>query len=258
VSSSHGASAPVERLRGTVSALPAEPKVAGLVAFLVIVAVTPATHPRALAAQGGVAVVVAVLSFVEWPAVLRRLTLDVPLVVLAVTYALFGRAPYAEIVGIQISVPGATVGLAILAKSVIGIVAVSALAASTTLAETVAALRRLGVPAWFCHLLALSARQLEVLVDDFGRLRRATHVRSGSTSPAAVLAVTTRSLGPLFVRATERADRLQLAAELRGHAPDEPMLAPVVLPPRRLADWPVAFLPAFLALVALLVAVTAT
>jgi Cobalt transport protein len=95
-------------------------------------------------------------------------------------------------------------------------VAVSALAASTTSSETVAALQRLGAPRWFCHLVALAARQLDVLRADFARLRRAAQVRSASGRRAPVAAAATRSLASLFVHAVERADRLQVAAELRG------------------------------------------
>lgn len=244
MSSAHGATAPVDRLRGAASSLSAEAKLVGLVAFLVVVAVTPASAPRVLALHGAIAVLVAVVSFVEWGAVARRLTLDIPLVVLAATYALAGRAPHTELLGVTVSEAGLQVGLAILAKGVIGIVAVSALAASTTMTETVAALGRLGAPRWFCQMVALAARQLDVLRDDFARLRLAAEVRSASIRRRTVIGVATRSLGSLFVRATERADRLQLAAELRGgtglagDATPAPATAPI-----EPAHWLVALVP---------------
>lgn len=256
MSSAHGAAAPVDRLRGAASSLSAEAKLVGLVAFLVVVAITPTSAPRVLALHGAVAVVVAVASFVEWGAVARRLTLDIPLVVLAVSYGLFGRAPHTEWAGITISEPGLQVGLAILAKSVIGIVAVSALAASTTMPETVAALGRLGAPRWFCQMVALAARQLDVLRDDFTRLRLAAEVRSATTRRRTVVGVATRSLGSLFVQATERADRLQLAAELRGGrglAGDAP---PAATAPIEARHWLVALVPTAVA-VTLLVGMTA-
>ena len=131
-----------------------------------------------------------------------------------------GRWPgidyYVEVLGVTLSQPGLRVGLAILAKASIGIVAVSALAASTSVPATITGLAHLGVPAWFRHLLALSVRQLQVLRADLARIRLAVEVRTASTRRTVALAAGARSLGVLFVRSTERAETLRLAADLRG------------------------------------------
>lgn len=216
MSASHAAGPAPDRLRGPLIALAPEAKVVGLVAFLVVVAVTPPTAPWALVAQAGLAVVVAALALVDPRAVAARLALDLPLAVLAVAYAVAGRGPHVEVVGVSLSQPGLRVGLGILAKATIGIVAVSALAASTSVPDTIAGLARLGAPSWFRQLLALTARQLQVLRADLARIRRAVEVRTASQRRAVALAAGARSLGSLFVRSTERSDTLRLAAELRG------------------------------------------
>lgn len=216
MSASHAAGPAPDRLRGPLSGVAPEVKVVGLVAFLVVVAVTPPTAPWALAAQGAVAACLAALALVDWRAVAGRLALDLPLAVLAVVYALAGRGPHVEVLGLTLSEPGLRVGLAILAKATIGIVAVSALAASTSVPGTIAGLARLGVPAWFRHLLALSVRQLQVLRADLARIRRAVEVRTAATRRTVALGAGARSLGVLFVRSTERAETLRLAADLRG------------------------------------------
>lgn len=252
MSSAHGQERAAARLRGPLSGLAPEAKVAGLVAFLVVVAVTPPASPRALAAQGLVAVVTATLALVDWRAVAARLTLDLPLAVLAVTYALAGRGPDVEVLGLSLSEPGLRAGLAVLAKATIGIVAVSALAASSSVPEIVAGLGRVGAPGWFLRLVALTARQLHVLRTDLARLRLAVAVRSGSGRRSVALASGARSLGSLFVRSTERADRLQLAAALRGGT-----AATATLPAAGAgagtagpATWALALVPALLALAA--------
>jgi cobalt/nickel transport system permease protein len=209
------------RLRGPLTALPPEAKVAGLVAFLVAVAVTPPSAPWALAVDGLVAAALAALALVDWRAVAGRLTLDLPLVVLAATYALAGRGPHVEALGLTLSEPGLRAGTAIVAKSTIGIVTVSALAASSSVPEIVDGLGCLGAPAWFRRLVALTARQLGVLRAEAARLRLAVAVRTGSGRRTVALVSGARALGSLFVRSTERADRLHLAAELRG-APAAP------------------------------------
>jgi cobalt/nickel transport system permease protein len=147
---------------------------------------------------------------------LGGLTLDLPLAVLAVTYALAGRAPHTQLLGITVSEPGLRAGLTILAKATIGILGVSALAASSSVSEILHGLQRVGAPRWFVQLVALTVRQLQVLRRDLARLRLAVAVRTGSERRLAALAHGARSLGTLFVRSTERTDRLQLAAELRG------------------------------------------
>ena len=261
MSSAHGQQRAAARLRGPLSGLAPEAKVAGLVAFLVVVAVTPPASPRALAAQGLVAVATATLALVEWRAVAARLTLDLPLAVLAVTYAVAGRGPDVEVLGLSLSEPGLRAGLAVLAKATIGIVAVSALAASSSVPEIVAGLGRVGAPGWFLRLVALTARQLHVLRTDLARLRLAVAVRSGSGRRSVALASGARSLGSLFVRSTERADRLQLAAALRGGTATTAALPPGpgttgttgTTGQAGPAAWTLALVPAVLALAARMV-----
>jgi cobalt/nickel transport system permease protein len=198
-----------------------------------------------------VALAVAVLALVNPRAVAGRLALDLPLAVLAVVYALAGKGPHVGVLGVSLSQPGLRVGLAILAKASIGIVAVSALAASTSVPATIAGLARLGVPAWFRHLLALSVRQLQVLRADLARIRRAVEVRTAATHRSVALAAGARSLGMLFVHSTERADTLRLAADLRGGdgAAGGPRSSASAGPPARPgpAAWLAGLAPALLA-----------
>jgi energy-coupling factor transporter transmembrane protein EcfT len=78
-------------------------------------------------------------------------------------------------------------------------------------------------------------------------------VRTGSGRRTLALASGARSLGSLFVRSTERADRLRLAADLRGAVPGaEPPAAGPGPAGRRdtVAAWAAALVPALLALAA--------
>lgn len=242
---------PGERVTGPLDGWAPEVKLAGLFGFLLVVAVTPPARPEALAVQGAMAVAVAAAALVEPRVVLRRLVLDVPLLVLALTYALAGRGPRIDVLGIGLSSAGLRVGLALLAKATIGIVAVSAMAATTTVTEVVAGLRRLRAPGWLCDLVGLSSRQVGVLGDDVGRLRLAAAVRAGGRGRRTQLAVLSRSLGVSFLRAAERTERLQLAAEARGGT----TLGAIVRPGRpvpsgSVATWAGAALPAVGALAA--------
>lgn len=211
----HGAAVrPGERVVGPLDGLAPEAKLVGLVAFLLVSAVTPSGRFAVLAAHAAVAVAVAAVAAVPARTLARRFLLDVPLLVLALTYAAAGRGPRTSVLGISLSVAGLEVGSSMVIKATIGIIAVSALAATTSLSETVLGLRRLGVPAWFTDLVGLSARQAGVLGADIERLRLAASVRGRGIRSEWMAVV--RALGITFVRATERADRLQLAAQARG------------------------------------------
>jgi cobalt/nickel transport system permease protein len=221
MSAGHAAASTSERLRGPLTRVPAPAKVLALVAFLLAVGLTPNHHLRWLSGWLLVAALVAGLAYVQWRSVARRLVLDLPLVVLAAAEALTGRGPHVAVAGLTLSRPGITVGVAVVVKATVGVVAVSAVAACTTVPETVDALARLHVPRWFCTLLALAHRQLEVLRDDLQRIRLATALRHPDGGWRSRWTVGGRALGALFIRSADRADRLQLAAELRGGTLDE-------------------------------------
>ena len=213
----HGAAVrPGERVIGALDRLAPEAKLVGLLGFLLVVAVTPPGRVSVLIAQGAVALTVAAVAAVEPRALLRRFAIDLPLLFLALTYAVAGRGPRTSVLGVSLSAAGLQVGLTMVAKATIGIVAVSALAASTSIGEMVTGLRRLGFPRWFVDLVGLSARQAGVLGADVERLRLAASVRLGSRGRWARWSAVARALGVSFVRATERVDRLQLAAQARG------------------------------------------
>jgi len=252
VSSAHGGGGrPGERIVGPMDRLAPEAKLVGLLGFLLVTAVTPAGRSAVLAGQGALAMLIAAVASVEPRALLRRLVLDAPLLVLAATYAIAGHGPRTSVLGLSLSAPGLQVGIAVLAKATIGIVTVSAVAATTPVTEVVVGMRRLGLPGWFCDLVGLSARQTAVLGGDLERLRLAAAVRCGGRGRRAEWSAVARALGASFVRATERVDRLQLAAQARGGA----TLGAVVLPgptvaPANVVTWALVALPAAGALVA--------
>ena len=249
MSNSHAAAGAAVRVRGPLTGLAPEAKLVGLVAFLLVVAVTPPSQPAVLLAQAVVATGVAVAALVDPREVGRRLLVDLPLLVLAATLAVAGTGPRVDVAGLHLSQDGLRVGLALLAKASVAIVAVSAVAASTSMAETVGGLRRLRLPAWCCELVALTGRQLDVLRDEIGRLRLAGSVRAGTRGARGEWSAVGRSLGVLFVRSMERMDRLQLATAARGGTRLGATVLAATSPRATDAHWLVALTPAAAALV---------
>ncbi len=256
MSAAHGAQPAGERLDSPLTRLAPEVKVVALVAFLVAVALTPPQRPWAFAAHGVVVLVVAVVALVPMRTLGTRLVFEVPVLALAATYALAGRGPHVEVLaGLTLSRPGLVVAGGVLAKATIGVVAVSVVAASTTATELVRGLARLRVPSWFCDLVALSARQVEVLRAEAARVRLAAELRGGPGRVATWRAVA-RSLGTLFVQGAARAERLATSVAVRsGGASTSLVLAPAgtsSTPVATTTQWAAAFVPATLAAAALL------
>jgi len=111
---------------------------------------------------------------------------------------------------------GWKVFLGIVVKSTLSLVTMVLLANTTPFAEILRVLRRVRVPGLLVTTLALMYRYLFVLVDEGERMHRARAARTfdqrrwhGWTTLATVV-------GQLFVRSTERAERIYAAMCARG------------------------------------------
>jgi len=90
------------------------------------------------------------------------------------------------------------------------------LAATTPFSAQIGVLRRLHVPGLLVTTLALMHRYLFVLGDEAGRMRRARASRTLVRSRRLDWALSANVVGRLFVRASERAERIYLAMCARG------------------------------------------
>ena len=260
MSSAHGSQPAGDRLESPLTRMAPEVKVVALIGFLMAVALTPPEWPWAFAVHATVVLTVAVMALVPFRTLAMRLVFEIPVLALAVTYAIAGRPPRVEVIaGLTLSRPGLTVAFGVLSKATIGVVAVSVIAASTTATELVRGLARLGVPAWFGDLVALSARQVEVLRAEAARVRLAAELR-GSPGRADTWRAVSRSLGTLFVQGAARAERLATSVAVRSAGPGPLVLAPAGAgssPAATGRQWAWAAVPALLATAALLVGVFA-
>lgn len=257
MSSAHGAQPAGERLESPLTRLAPEVKLVALVAFLVAVALTPPQRPALFVLHGALVLVVGAVALVPFRTLATRLVFEVPVLALAATYAIAGKDPRVDAVaGLTLSRPGLVVAGSVLAKATIGVVAVSIVAASTTPTEMVKGLARLGAPSWFCDLVALSVRQVEVLRSEAVRVRLAAGLRGGAGRVAAWRAVA-RSLGTLFVQGAVRAERLATAIDLRsGGTGSGPLfgipVSPTSAPVATTRQWVSALTPTVLATAGLL------
>jgi cobalt/nickel transport system permease protein len=191
------------RLDSPVHRLPAGGKLAGALAVAVLTVSLPRDAWAAFAALGLVLALVAAASRIPPRFLAGRLLLLEPLAL--------------GVAGLAILQPGGgRIVLALLAKTTLCLATMLLLANTTPFDETLAVLRRLGVPALLVGTLALLYRYLFVLADEALRMRRARASRTFVERRWATWRGLGALIGQLFVRSTERAERIYLAMVARG------------------------------------------
>ena len=111
---------------------------------------------------------------------------------------------------------GWVVFLGIIIKSTLCLFTMVLLASSTPFAELVQVLRRVRVPTLLVTTVALLYRYLFVLLDEMERMTRARHSRTFSRHRWRTWKTLASVIGQLFVRSTERAERIYAAMCARG------------------------------------------
>jgi len=125
--------------------------------------------------------------------------------------------PWLTVLGLTASEEGALHALRIVLKANAVMLALLALVGTLDEARLGHALARLRVPAKLVHLLLLTMRYVEVLADEYGRLRTAMRARAFRPGlNAHTLRTFGYLVGMLLVRALERAERVLEAMKCRG------------------------------------------
>jgi len=148
---------------------------------------------------------VAVFARLSLKRLMSRWVLALPIVLSAATLAAFQPR-------------GFNLGLALLLKSAVCLLALQLLTCTTPERELVRTLRRLHVPGALCDTIALLSRYSELLSDEARRMRRARAGRTLRSSRWQEWRALGHSLGLLFVRSVSRAERVQSAMRARGGA----------------------------------------
>jgi cobalt/nickel transport system permease protein len=111
---------------------------------------------------------------------------------------------------------GITIFLSILIKSTLCLFTIILLSNTTPFSEILSLFRRIGVPALLITVLALTYRYLFVLIDEAARLRRARDSRMFVIRRSGIWLSLTSLMGQLFIRSTERSERIYTAMISRG------------------------------------------
>jgi len=111
---------------------------------------------------------------------------------------------------------GVLVFLALLVKSTLCLACMVLLGATTRFSEVLRALARVRAPSLLVTTLALSYRYLFVLVEEMGRMQRARKSRTFVRGRWFAWRASATVIGHLFLRTSERAERIYAAMCARG------------------------------------------
>jgi cobalt/nickel transport system permease protein len=111
---------------------------------------------------------------------------------------------------------GGAIFLSLLVRSMLCLLTIIVLSNTTPVSELLSVLRRLQVPALIVTTLTLMHRYVFVLLDEAQRMQRARASRRFATGRAHVWRTLATVIGLLFVRSTERAERIYAAMTARG------------------------------------------
>lgn len=111
---------------------------------------------------------------------------------------------------------GIAIFLSILVKSTLCLFTIILLSNTTPFSDILSLFRRIGVPTLLITVLALTYRYLFVLLDEAARLRRARDSRMFVIRRSRTWLSLTSLMGQLFIRSTERSERIYTAMISRG------------------------------------------
>jgi cobalt/nickel transport system permease protein len=191
------------RLGSPVHQAPAALKLALALAIVVLTVVTPLARYWVFVLVALALALVTLASRIPPLFVLGRLLLVEPLAIGVALLSLFQPG-------------GGAVFLSIVVKSTLCLATMILLTSATPFAELLRALRALRMPALLVTVLALMYRYLFVLIDEAERMQRARAGRTFTRRRAHAWASLGTLIGQLFVRSTERAERIYAAMCARG------------------------------------------
>jgi len=178
-------------------------KTAAAILFILAVTLTPGREGWVFAAAGALLLGAILAGRIPASFLLKRALLVEPMAV--------------AMAGLALLQPGgsARFGLMVV-RSTLCLTAVLVLSATTSFSDILAFFRRLGVPSILTTMAALMVRYIFVLGDELRRVRRARRSRTFRKGKARAWRSASAAAGHLFVRSTERAERIYQAMAARG------------------------------------------
>ena len=194
---------PYQHRRSVIHRLPAGVKAAGALAFVLAIVLLPRSSWTAYGAGATLLLLLAGLSRIPFAALARRLLLVEPFALGVALLSLLQQ-------------DGLRVFAATLTKSTLCLFCMVLLSGTTRFSAILRLLWRIRVPSLLVTTLALMHRYLFVLVDETGCMVRASRSRTFTRDRASAWRSSASVIAHLFVRSSERAERIYAAMCARG------------------------------------------
>jgi cobalt/nickel transport system permease protein len=236
-----------------VHRLPAHLKILAVVAFVLVVVLTPRESLWAFGVYLLLVVVAVAASRVPVRYVATRMLVEVPVLGFALLMPFIATGPRVDIGPLSLSEAGLLGAWALVAKATLGLMASLVLATTTEPRDVVAGLERLRLPHQLVQIMGFMVRYLEVVTGELRRMRIARESRGFSARSLGAWPVLASTAGALFIRSYERGERIHLAMLARGYSGRVPATHPLTA---TAAQWRQAGILPLAALATLLTAVT--
>ena len=191
------------RMSSPIHRLPTTVKLIGTLCIISSTVTVQFSHGWCFLLVGAALLIISSLTTIPWKFVFGRLILLEPFALGIAVMALFQEN-------------GTYIFFSILTKSTLCLLTVILLSNTTPFSDLLSTLKRFGVPKLFVTILALMYRYLFVLIDEAERLNRARSSRTFSDTRVRKWSSMASLVGQLFVRSTERAERIYAAMSARG------------------------------------------
>jgi cobalt/nickel transport system permease protein len=210
-----------------IHGLPAHAKIVALLAFVLVVVLTPRTEYLAFGAYLLLLLAAVALSRVPVRYFASRMVVEVPFVVFAVLMPFIATGPTLRLGPLRLAEAGLLGAWALLAKGTLGVMASLVLATTTEPRDIVAGLERLRLPHQLVQIMAFMVRYLEVVTGELQRMRVARESRGFRALSLGSWPALASSAGALFIRSYERGERIHLAMLSRGYSGRLPVARPM-------------------------------
>lgn len=191
------------RIDSPIHRLPTAVKLFASLCITASIVVVHFSHGWFFAAAAVLLLILSASTTIPWRFVFGRLILLEPFAFGIAVMALF-------------QVNGVEIFFSILTKSTLCLFTMILFSNTTPFSDLLHTLRRFGVPGLLITILALMYRYLFVLIDEAERLSRARSSRTFTSGRIRKWNAMASLIGQLFVRSTERAERIFAAMSARG------------------------------------------
>ncbi len=128
----------------------------------------------------------------------------------------FGVTPIARIGPVVIYNEGLILGISAAFRVASDVTWMAVVFLTTSLPDTLAALRYFRIPEIFCEAIGLTYRYVVLLFEEFQRMSYAAHARGGMRSFSCRLRTRGQIIGRIFLRTYDRSINIQLSMQARG------------------------------------------